>query len=91
MAHSRSAKKAIRKNEHRRLANRSLRSSLRTHLKKAEAHIVSNEIDEASVAVAYAASQLDRAVTKGLIKKNNAARRKSRLMRKLNAAKTAAS
>ena len=91
MAHSRSAKKAIRKNERRRLANRSLRSALRTHLKKAEAHIVSNEIDEASAAVAHAASQLDRAVTKGLIKKNNAARRKSRLMRKLNAAKAAAS
>lgn len=91
MAHSRSAKKAIRKNERRRLANRSLRSALRTYLKKAEAHIVSSEIDEASAAVAHAASQLDRAVTKGLIKKNNAARRKSRLMRKLNAAKAAAS
>ena len=90
MAHSRSAKKAVRKNERHRVANRSLRSALRTHLKKAEAHLASSEIDEAGAAVANAASQLDRAVTKGLIKKNNAARRKSRLMRKLNAARAAA-
>ena len=65
LAHSRSAKKAVRKNERRRVANRSLRSALRTHLKKAEAHLASSEIDEAGAAVANAASQLDRAVTKG--------------------------
>jgi len=90
LAHSRSAKKAVRKQERRRIANRSLRSTLRTHVKRAETHIASNEIAEADAAVLFATSQLDRAATKGLIKKNNASRKKSRLVKKYNAAKAAA-
>lgn len=91
MANSSSAKKAARQQDRRRLVNKALRSALRTYVKKAETHISSKEIEAADMAVLVATRQLDRAVTKGLIKTNNAARRKSRLVRKLNAAKDTSS
>lgn len=53
-------------------------------LKKAEQTIASGSADAAAVTAAI--STLDKAATKGVIHKNNAARRKSRLMKKINAA-----
>ncbi|GAB4211924.1 MAG: 30S ribosomal protein S20 [Roseiflexaceae bacterium] len=86
MANTKSAQKRIRANEHRRLRNQSYRSRARTMVKKAEQQIVKN-VQLSEEAVREAISTLDKAAVKGIIHKNNAARRKSRLMKKLLAAK----
>lgn len=83
MANTKSAKKRILTNERRRLRNQMYRSRAKTMVKKAEQTISTGEPDEA--AIREAISTLDRAANKGIIHKNNAARRKSRLMKKLNA------
>ncbi len=72
--------------EKRRLRNKSVRSYVKTTSTRALDTIKKNELDQASEAVTLAASALDRAVKKGVIHPNKAARRKSRLMKKLNEA-----
>ena len=81
-----SAKKRVRVTERRRLRNRSIRSQCKTNITKAERLIFSGELEAARVAVVAAISSLDKAAEKGVIHPNNAARRKSRLMDKLNEA-----
>ncbi len=85
MANSKSARKRILVSERRRLQNRPYRSAARTLVKKAELAIASGDKAVAQEAVLAATSTLDRVWAKGVIHKNNAARRKSRLMRKFNA------
>ncbi len=77
------AKKTARAQERRRVASRRVRSSTRTAVRKAVLSIEGGEAAEAATAVAQAISALDRADTKGVIHRNNAARRKSRLMKRL--------
>ena len=78
------AKKAARVQERRRIINRRVRSSTRTAVKKAvRALNTSNEA--AGSAVLTAVSRLDRAVSKGIVHRNAAARSKSRLTKRLNA------
>ncbi|RRR70740.1 MAG: 30S ribosomal protein S20 [Candidatus Viridilinea halotolerans] len=84
MANTSSAKKRIRSNERKHERNTVYRSRVKTMVKKAEQSIFSGTPDEASIREAI--SSLDKAAVKGIIHKNNAARRKSRLMKKLNAA-----
>ena len=86
MANTKSAIKRVRQSEKRRLRNRRVRSEARTHVKKARAFIAAGELDQAQTSVAQAIQALDRAAEKGVIHKNNAARRKSRLMSALNRA-----
>lgn len=91
LANSKSALKRVRTAERNRLRNRPYRSAARTLVKKAEfavADLTNKTIDqeEAEKAVVRAVSMLDRVASKGIIHKNNAARRKSRLMAKYNAA-----
>ncbi len=83
------AKKTARVQERRRVANRRVRSTTRTAVRKAVRAMDVGEAAEAATAVVQAVSALDRADTKGVIHRNNAARRKSRLMKRL--AKTSAS
>jgi small subunit ribosomal protein S20 len=83
---SKSAQKQVRVAERRRLRNKSLRSLCKTNITKAERLIFSGELEAAREAVAAAISALDKAAEKGVIHPNNAARRKSRLMKKLNEA-----
>jgi small subunit ribosomal protein S20 len=64
--------------------NRPYRTAARTFVKKAEAAIRSGDQSSAQTAVLDAISMLDRVASKGIIHPNNAARRKSRLMAKLN-------
>ncbi|MGH2551087.1 MAG: 30S ribosomal protein S20 [Thermomicrobiales bacterium] len=90
MANNKAAEKRIRTNETKRLRNRPYRSAARTFVKKAELTIRSGDLDAAQTAVVEAVSMLDRTAQKGIIHKNNAARRKSRLQTKLNAAVAAA-
>ncbi len=89
MANHNSAKKAAKQMERRRMRNRAVRSTLKTYVKNAEGTIKGGEPAAADEAVLKAVSGLDVAVRKGVVHKNQAARRKSRLMRKLNAAKSA--
>ena len=84
MANKKSAIKRLRSAERRRLHNRQFRGSARTAIKKARVLIDEGKMDEAREAVRMAASALDKAAQKGIIHKNNAARRKSRLMQALN-------
>ena len=85
MPNSPSAKKALRKSQKRRLVNRAQRSALRTDLKKARTAIEEHPAESADE-VKAAMTHLDRSAGRGLIHKNKAARLKSRLAKKLNAA-----
>lgn len=83
MANTRSAIKRVRSSERKRIRNRRVISATRTRTKKARADILSGTPNEATLLQAISA--LDRAAAKGVIHKNNAARRKARLMRQYNA------
>ena len=69
--------------------NKAVRSELKTRTKNAVAAVESGA-DDAADRVRAAVKRIDSAATKGVIHKNAAARRKSRLMKKLNGAKTPA-
>ena len=84
MANTPSARKRIRQNEKRRLRNRAVRSAVRSSVKGAREALASKGTDSAA-AVSDAIRALDRAVTKGILHRNTAARRKSALVRTLNA------
>lgn len=84
MANTKSAKKRIRTNERKRVRNLMYRSRVKTMVKKAEQAIFNGTPSEETLREAI--STLDKAAGKGIIHKNNAARRKSRLMKKFNAA-----
>lgn len=88
MPHSNSAQKEVRKSQKRYSRNKSIRSSCKTKITKAEKLLFSGEIDTGRGAVADAISALDKAAEKNIIHANNAARRKSRLMKKLNQAQS---
>jgi small subunit ribosomal protein S20 len=76
--------KRTRQNERRRLRNKSVRSELRTRTKHA---VVAAEqgVDEQAALLALAVKRIDKAAAKGVIHKNQAANRKSRLMRRVAA------
>jgi small subunit ribosomal protein S20 len=79
----------MRQEEKRRAHNRSIKSRVKTYITKARQTIATPaaSAEESEEAVRAAISELDRAAKKGVLHKNNAARRKSRLMKQLNAAK----
>jgi small subunit ribosomal protein S20 len=80
-----SSQKRERQNEKRRMRNRSYKSRTRTLIKKAFTAIEAGNLDNAKVATNEAVKALDKAAAKGAIHKNNASRRKSRLMTRLAA------
>lgn len=84
MPNIKSAIKRVKTTELRNAQNTTVKSSMRTAVKKVEAAITTNDSTTAKNAYATAASQLDKAAAKGLIHKNAAARKKARLMKKLN-------
>ena len=84
MANIKSQIKRNRQNEKRRLRNRNVRGAARTAVNQARAAFAANE-PETKEAILNAISALDKAAEKGVIHKNNAARRKGRLMKKLAA------
>lgn len=73
-----SAKKTERRNEKRRLRNRSFKSRVRTTLKACEAMLASGEQEQQSRALGTISSVMDKGVKKGIFKKNKAARVKAR-------------
>lgn len=87
LANIKSAIKRNKQNEKRRLLNRVYRGSARTRVARARVAIEGDDPAAAKAATLAAISALDKAAQKGVIHKNNAARRKSRLMKRLNATK----
>ncbi len=85
MANTKSAIKRIKQNHKRRLRNRLFTGRARTFVKDAREEIGTGNLEEARAATLQAVIALDKAAEKGIIHKNNAARRKSRLMKRLAA------
>lgn len=83
MANHKSAIKRIRQTEKRRAYNRVFRSRARTFVKKARVALAGSDVNAAVEATRSAIQDLDRAASRGVIHKRNAARRKSRLMHQL--------
>ncbi|WP_298868068.1 30S ribosomal protein S20 [uncultured Gimesia sp.] len=88
MPNSRSAKRALRKSDVRRLRNRSTRSELRNIIKNARVAIAGDDSQATVQALQKAAKEIDQAASKGIIHKNAAARTKSRLAKSANQAAT---
>ncbi len=91
MPNTKSAQKQVRVTQKKSLRNKPIKSLVKTNIIKAEKLIFSGELKSAQEAVVAAVSSLDRAAEKGVIHPNNAARRKSRLLKKLNEAQKTAS
>ncbi|AVQ18962.1 MULTISPECIES: 30S ribosomal protein S20 [Fusobacterium] len=85
MAHSRSAKKRVLIAERNRERNQAVKSRVKTMVKKVLAAVEVKEVEAANAALSVAYKELDKAVTKGIIKKNTASRKKARLAAKVNA------
>jgi len=85
MAHHQSAKKRIRQTERRRVINSGRVSRIRTFIKKVESAIGSGEYDKAREALKHLQPELMRGVTKGVVHKNTAARKMSRLSSRVKA------
>ncbi len=89
MPNTKSAQKYVKISQKKRLRNKSVISHNKTAVKKAEEAIFSGKVKEAEEEVKNTTAALDRAAGKKILHANNAARRKSRLMKKLNQAKAA--
>ena len=85
MAHHKSAKKRIRRNDRRAAINRSRVSRIRTFVKKVEAAIQSGDKQSAQAAFKAAEPELQRGVTKGVLHKNTVSRKVSRLSARIKA------
>ena len=83
MPSSRSVNKTVRAAEKKRLRNRSVRSSVKTHIAKAE-KLANAKSEMAYQEAVIAVGSIDKAVNKGVFHRNKGARLKSRLMKKLN-------
>jgi small subunit ribosomal protein S20 len=67
------------------MRNRVIKAKMRTIVKQAQTAVVADDKEAAQAAIVAAISQLDKAAQKGVLHPNNAARRKARLMKRLNA------
>ncbi len=85
MAHHKSALKRIRQTERRTEENRTRRSRIRTFVKKVESAIMSGNKSDAQTAFQLAEPEIMRGVSKGVIKKETASRKVSRLSQKIKA------
>ncbi len=83
MANIKSAIKRNKQNEKRRVRNRVYRGQARTYVARARTAIAGKDAEAAKAATLEAIAVLDKAAQKGVLHKNNAARRKSRLMKLL--------
>ncbi len=90
MANTKSAKKAARQAERRTLVNKSRRSRMRTFVRKVEEAIASGDRDAANVALREAQPEIMRSASKGILHKNTASRKISRLSARIKAIGAAA-
>jgi small subunit ribosomal protein S20 len=86
LANIKSQIKRNRQNEARRVRNRSVRSALKTYARRTREAIAAGDADAAGAAYRRAARAYDKAASKGVIHRNNAANHKSRLARLLTGA-----
>lgn len=84
MANIKSQKKRILTNEKARLRNNAVKSELKTAIRAVNTAVESTDKDAAAVALVAASRKLDKAVSKGVLHKNNAANRKSGIARRVN-------
>ncbi len=85
MANIKSQKKRIITNEKARMRNRAVKSALKTLVRRVDEAIATGDLEAAQAAAQRACRALDKAASKGIIHKNQAANRKSGVMRKVNA------
>ncbi|GMU20102.1 MAG: hypothetical protein AMXMBFR13_02020 [Phycisphaerae bacterium] len=90
MAHSLSAQKRIRQNAKRQALNKARKSQVKAKLRAVEQALTSSDVAKAEEATRAAIKKVDQIAAKGTLHKNTAARRKSRLQRRLNGLKTKA-
>lgn len=88
MPNTASAKKRLRQNEILRLRNRSIKSSVRTQMKKVRMAVKAGEIEKAEEEFRLAAKKLDKAGARRVLHPNTSSRYKSRLQRLIKAAKS---
>lgn len=84
MPNIKSAIKRVKVNDQNRAHNATMKSAMRTTVKNAEVALAGGNAEAAKEALLTASKNLDKAASKGLIHKNAAARKKSRLAKKLN-------
>jgi small subunit ribosomal protein S20 len=85
LANIKSQIKRNKTNEKARQRNKAVRTEVRSYVRVVRENIAAGKKDEAQQAYAVAARKLDKAVSKGVLHKNNAANRKSRLATQINA------
>lgn len=85
MPNIKSAIKRVKVIEKKTMRNNMVKSSYKTAIKKFEQAIDAGNVEEAKTLFSEATKKIDQACTKGVIVKNNAARKKSKLAKKLNA------
>jgi small subunit ribosomal protein S20 len=85
VANIKSQKKRILTNEKARLRNNAVKSELKTAIRAVNTAVESTDKDAAAAALLNASRKLDKAVSKGVLHKNNAANRKSAISKKVNA------
>lgn len=85
MAHSKSAKKRVLVAERNRERNQAVKSRIKTMVKKVLVAVELKEVETSKAALSVAYKELDKAVTKGIMKKNTVSRKKARLAAKVNA------
>jgi small subunit ribosomal protein S20 len=85
VANIKSQKKRILTNEKARLRNNAVKSELKTAIRAVNTAVESSDKDAATTALVSASRKLDKAVSKGVLHKNNAANRKSAISKKVNA------
>lgn len=87
MAHSLSAKKRIRQNAKRRSINRARKSQVKTQIKRFENTLADGNLEAATEQYKEVVKKIDRTASTSTLHKKTAARKKSRLAKKLNALK----
>jgi len=85
-SHAKSAKKRVKIIEKKTLTNNMIKTGYKSAVKKFEEAIAAGNLEEAKTLFSEATKKIDQACTKGVIVKNTAARKKSSLSKKLNAA-----
>ncbi len=85
MANIKSQQKRIKTNEKARLRNKSVKSALRTYTRRVDEAIEAGDTEKAQELARVASRQLDKAVSKGVIHQNQAANRKSKIAKRVNA------
>lgn len=84
MANLKSAIKRVQTNNTKHARNTSIKSNMRTHIKRTEALIAANEVENAQASFKETTKVIDKAVQKGVIHTNNGTRQKQRLSKKLS-------